>query len=345
MKRRIVKIITFILILCILMYFLVKLLWYPPSSISYFYKEPENSLDVVFIGNAGAYIHFNTTLAYNTYGFTTGLFSTDAQPFMLAKYCIEETEKYQKPSLYIIDLAKVADVIDTFNDYGLRRTIDSMKFSKNRLNAIDEMLSYKSNINKEEYINYYFSFFFYHNKWKHISKGNIIGNNDFYKGYLFDKERVAIENIKFKEWVDNREKLPEESEKVLNELIEYIKENNVNVLFEVPKRLFSDSANAQINSAIDIIEQNGIKVINFNTQEDFNNIDFSTDLYDDAHLNVYGATKFTLYFSKYLKENYNLEDHEGDSNYSSWNEEYEKFKQSYKKITGKEFDKLLKDNT
>ncbi len=344
MKRRIIKIITFILIFCMLMYCLVKLLWYPPSSISYFYKEPKNSLDVVYIGSSNVFIQFNTVLAYNLYGYTTGLLSTDAQPFVLTKYLIEESEKYQKPSLYIVDLAKVADVVDTFNDYGLRRTIDSMKFSQNRLDAIDEMLSYKSDIDKKEYINYYFSFFFYHNKWKRISKDNIIGNNDYYKGYLFDKERVAVEDIEFKKWINNREKLPEESEKVLNELIEYIRKNNINVLFTVPKRNFDEKINLSINEAIDIIKQNGLNVINFNTLEDFNNIDFSKDFYNEAHLNVYGATKFTLYFSKYLKENYNLENHRGDSNYSSWDKEYERLKQSYKNITGKEFEELLNNN-
>ena len=40
-------------------------------------------------------------------------------------------------------------------------------------------------------------------------------------------------------------------------------------------------------------------------------------------------------------ENYNLEDHHYDSKYKSWEKEYERFKQDFKKITNKNFDDIL----
>ena len=60
-----------------------------------------------------------------------------------------------------------------------------------------------------------------------------------------------------------------------------------------------------------------------------------------AHLNVYGATKYTLWFSKYLKENYELPNHKNDVNYSSWSSEYDRFKDNFKKITDKDFNEIL----
>ena len=97
-----------------------------------------------------------------------------------------------------------------------------------------------------------------------------------------------------------------------------------------------------MNSAIKILIENNLDVINFNTLEEFNkNIDYSHDFYDYGHLNVYGATKYTLYFSKYLKERYDLPDHRDDQKYKSWDEEYESFKGQYKKLTNKDFENLL----
>ena len=124
------------------------------------------------------------------------------------------------------------------------------------------------------------------------------------------------------------------------ELIKYIKSNNLNVLFVIPKRCFEETEIKQLNNASKIIKQNELDIINFNTLDDFK-VDFNMDFYNRAHLNVYGSTKYTLYFSKYLKENYKLKNHKEDEKYSSWNSEYERFKIDFNKLTGKKFDELI----
>ena len=85
------------------------------------YHEPRNSIDIAYVGSSNAYTSFNTVLAYNMYGFKTSLISFDAQPFDYIKYLIKETEKYQKPKLYIIDIAKLPDKIDSYTDIDIRR--------------------------------------------------------------------------------------------------------------------------------------------------------------------------------------------------------------------------------
>ncbi len=335
------KIVVFLLIFCIIFYYVYKILWNAPTPITYFYKEPTNSLDVIYIGSSNAYAQFNSVLAYNKYGYTTGLLSADSQPFVLTKYLIEEAKKYQKTYVYVIDLAKSVDSIDSLNEYSLRKTIDSMKFSKNRIEAINELLKYRSGINKKEYVNYYFSFLFYHNKWKSPTKLNIIRDASLYKGYLFDDMTASVENVTDYHYNQETMELEEESKQILEDLIEYVKANNINVLFVVPIRSYYKENSKRLNTVINILQENDLKVLNFNVLDDFNNIDFSNDFYNDSHLNVYGATKYTLYFSKYLKDNYNLPDHRGDVKYESWDKEYERFKTDYKKITNKEFDELL----
>ena len=347
MSKNIIKIIIFIIILFSILYFVIKILWMELYSMAYYlYDEPQDSIDIVYVGASNVFDHFNSVLAYNEYGYTVGLLSTQSQPFFLIKNCIIESKKYQNPDLYIIDIAKVADNIDDITGEKIRKTTDCMKFSKNRIDAINEALSHKKNIDKKEYINYYFSFLMYHNRWKDMSmrdfKWNAFGKDILYKGYILNDKNIAINPQEKYIWSDKTNNLKEENKQILMELIDYIKSNNLNVLFVAPIRIYEEEIASEINDAINIIEANKFKVINFNMMNDLN-IDFSTDFIDYAHLNVYGSTKYTLYFSKYLHENYELENHKNDKNYISWENEYQRFKKDFLQITNKNFDELLQE--
>ena len=95
--KRVIKIICFLAIFILIFFLITKILWLPKNSITEFYEEPKNSLDIVYLGSSNAYAHFNTTLAYNEYGFTTGMLAVDSEPIIALKYLIKESEKYQKP--------------------------------------------------------------------------------------------------------------------------------------------------------------------------------------------------------------------------------------------------------
>lgn len=341
MKSKI-KAAIFIIVFCVLFNLIIKILWMLPTPISEFYKEQKDTIDIMYIGSSNVYMHFNPVLSYNLYGYTTGMLSANTQPLLMTKYMIEETKKTQNPSLYIIDLVKVAYTMDTFGTVHIRNSTDSMKLSKNRTEAINDALSYKKEIGKDEYINYYFSFLFYHNSWKNIRPINITRNTGLYKGFLIDEDTTKIDPQEEFQWEKGEGQLAHECRYILEDLISYIKSNNLKVLFVIPIRKYDEEMNKGVNEAIKIIEANNFEVLNFNTIEEFeNNIDYSNDFYNYGHLNIYGATKYTLYFSKYLKEHYDLPDHRNDEKYVSWDEEYENFKKAYKKETNKEFDDLL----
>ena len=310
-------------------------LWIKKTPLSYFYEEPKNSLDVIYIGHSNAYQHFNTTLAFEKYGFTTGLMTTDAQNFAGTEYLIKESQKY------IIDLAKAADNLSAYTDGEFRQLPDSMKFTQNRIDVINKILSYKDTA-KEEYINYYFSFLIYHNRWKDLLNGEI-ENRELFKGFEIIEKTVETYKMDKYNWSSESNSLQEENKIVLQNLIDYIKQNNLNVVFVVPIRTYSKDSDKRLNEVIKIINENNLNVVNFNTLEDLN-INFETDFYNTSHLNIYGSTKYTLYFSKYLKENYNLPNHRDNIYiYNSWNREYIKFKEKFKELTNKDFEKLIKE--
>ena len=339
--KKFIKACIFILIFAILLYLVIKMLWLEKTSISKFYEEPQNSLDVIYIGSSNAYKQFNTVLAYDLYGYTTGMLSTDNQMFAMTKYMIKEARKYQNPSVYVIDIAKIADDFSSYTEGDLRKTLDSMKFSKNRTDAINETLSYRENVTKRDYINFYFSFFMYHNTMKEFPTTNMTGVKNLYKGFFLDKSNVKKEKQKEFYWSNQISNLQEENRKILENLIQYIKEENLNVIFVVPKRYFDTDLNEKMNDAIQIIEENNLKVMNLNKIEEYDVIDYETDYYNKWHLNIAGSTKSTMLFAKYLKENYDLPNHKEDSAYESWKEEYERFKEDYKMLTENDFEEKL----
>ena len=61
-------------------------------------------------------------------------------------------------------------------------------------------------------------------------------------------------------------------------------------------------------------------------------VDYAEDCYDDVgHLNPDGASKTTAYLGQWLRENFDLPDHRGDSAYAHWDEylaQYEAHRQT-----------------
>ena len=342
MKSKI-KASIFIIIFCVLFNLIMRILWILPTPISEFYKERNDTMDIMYIGSSNVYMHFNSTLAYDKYGFTTGIFALGAIPFMTSKYMIEETLKYQNPKLFIIDLSTVAtDSKIVFTENNVRNVTNSFKKSNNRINLLNEMQNKlkENKIKTDEKYTFYYPFLLYHNSWKSLNQEKFTKSNNYFKGYYLSNEQ--IKNISYSDlkWDNDVEELQKYNSKVLIDTLNYLKEKNLNVIFTVPIRNYDLHDKRKINRAIEIIESYGYDVINFNNIET-KIVNFKTDLFNWGHLNVYGATKFTLYFSKYLKENYDLPDHRNDKKYLSWNNEYDRFKKLYKELTKNDFDDLL----
>ena len=350
--KKVLKSIIFVLIFIFILNKAIKVLWLPKNALSYFYDEPKNSLDIVYIGASNVHTHFNTTLAYEQYGFTTGLLSTGNQPPTMIKYLLKESQKYQNPKLYIIDITQFSKSFANYTEGEIRNAVDNMKFSKNRIDAIDETLMHYdydrnalSTQSKSDKFAYYFSFLKYHNSWKEISESNFLGDKTLFKSFYIEDFTFLRAPFDDFDWPEERETLTPGMENILIDLIEYIKENNMNVLFVVPNKAWDkdkEVKSTRINTVMDILKENDFEIINFNDLDDFK-IDLSKELYNVGHLNIYGATKYTLYFSKLLHDNYKLPDHRNDSSYESWDKEYERLKLRFLRQDGRKYETIVEE--
>lgn len=338
--KKLFKSIIFLLIFMFLWHNVFHVLHQLPTPVMEYYNEKDNSMDIAYLGSSAAYAFFNSVYAYHEYGFTTALLSTGYQQLVSAKYLLDEVRKNQKPRVYIIDLSVAPEINvlnESLNEQIIRYVTDSMPLSINKLKAINAHLKYSS-IPKKDYINYYFSFFTYHNAWKTISQESL-KNSNIYKGHMFDSSMAKIEPIEKPIWKETRLELSKELNDILNDLIQYIKENKLEVIFVIAPRYFENVYMYKLNTMTDLLEKEGFTVYNFNKM-DVIDFDYEHDYYSDRHTNPYGAKKFTDYFANFLKEKYRLPDHRGDEKYISWDYEYNRYKESFTEITGKDFEKI-----
>lgn len=330
--KNFLKSLIFISIFIIIWKCVFGVVGFSASNIPQIYKEPKNSLDVIYIGSSTTHHSFNPLIPYKRYGFTTGMLGTGSQPFIAAKYLIAETEKYHNPSLYIIDITRLLDDFEKdFSESWSRMVMESLRFSQNRIDLINELLD-RANIPKKDYISYYFSFLKYHNAWKNINKSNFYKIR--YKGYHFYDGAYEIIPQEEQIWDNDTLDLPSANKEVLLELLDYISDNDLNALFIIPKIAFSNEQQKKLNSASSIIKDKGYDILNFN-EYNYAKLNVKTDYYDKYHINVMGSTKFTIYLSKYINDNYNLI---GNRNITSWNKEYDYFLQSFKYKFGLDFE-------
>lgn len=122
------------------------------------------------------------------------------------------------------------------------------------------------------------------------------------------------------------EEVPELSRQCLEEIVALCKEASATpVLVSTPSAV---NWNMPRHNAVQQLAQSlGIDYFDLNTGKDKVAIDWSADTRDRGdHLNYRGAVKVSGYVVGLLSSRYGLLDHRKDASYSSWNDEYERYR-------------------
>ncbi len=334
--KKLGKVIIFLIIFGIIWKVVFNVFWYK-NPITQFYDEPKNSVDIVYVGASNAYTHYNGMLAFQEYGFATGMLAGGNLPPSAIKFLLEEASKYQNPYVYIVDIS-VAYLLPEDGAI-IRRVTDTLKFSANKLDATKTMLKY-ADVAKKDYINYYLSFLFYHNGWKNISASSFV-DEEIIKGHYLSENTIKIKYLKPYEWNPEYVDVSPEIKEIFQDLINYLKKKKLEIIFTIAPRIYTDEEMGQLNTLTKMLNDNGFEVINTRDLENLD-IKYDHDFYNPAHLNIYGTIKYTRAFSEFLQARYDLPDHRNDKKYNSWNTEYERYKNVYHKLTNKNYEDLLK---
>lgn len=308
-----------------------------------YYSENENTMDAVYIGGSACFVYWEPLRAWNEHGFTSYNFAcTYITPQAIKNYIIE-TQKTQKPDLYILDVRPFQYADRPFSDNdetavmyheaNIRHSTDSLKYSMNRIDLINRSVK-----NPKDRIEYYIDLFKYHrnivaNFFNLAINGNLKTENFSYasdnplKGFYF-LHGIQPETFTDYSNVSTKTPLSSDAEDILIDLLDYCKENELQVLFVVHSYCQQEEHKQKYNYMQDIVEQYGYLFLNTNDYWEEIGLDYSLDMYNEDHVNVFGAEKYTDFLAEYITQHYKLPDHRSDLSYSEWDRLYLEFEDS-----------------
>ena len=103
MNRRFIRVISFIVLFSILFSFINSIMEIPNLRWRVFYKLPENSIDILFMGNSHSFYSFEPLIIdklLNTNSYTVGV---GGENIVLSYYELREILKYQHPEVIVLE--------------------------------------------------------------------------------------------------------------------------------------------------------------------------------------------------------------------------------------------------
>lgn len=333
MKRTIIyiRIISFCLIFCLLFSMTTEIMkdkrcegeYDVTNKVKGFYREPENSLDFVFIGSSQLYAHIAPAVLYRDYGITSYDFAANEQPLWISYYYIKEALKHQRPKAIVLEVFTIYG--DDYEEEGVNHiNLDDLPWSMNKVHAILD------GVPKELQYSYFFELAKYHSTWSGFYEGkyaytfqNPVNVNKGYSPFVVygEYEQGAKEEVvNCKDCVP----IPERAKEWLLNIIELCRKEEVDLIF-----LKTPNGNRERQMLYNSLEA-------FSMEQNVPFLNLNTVLDGEAHVNVLQAERITQHVGSFLTERYELENKRSGSAFpyrEAWEESVRSFEQAKKACT------------
>lgn len=313
MKKKallVIKILAFTLIFISIFYTVTRTLRFKGAigiqQMEDFYRLPDNSIDVLNIGSSHVGVNVDPEILLGQYGIKSYNLWASVQPTWDSYYYLVEALKTQTPELVCMETFIATTELE-YSDYSriiynvmgikdLRTRYDAIQVSAAEDLRKDLLLEWPtyhtrySELSEDDFNRYFWNY--------KMSSGKIdSGYNSF-----VNEEPVIIST-------DNRAPLTKKSEVYLRKIIELCREKEIPLLLFTTPYTAPETDQQKYNRIAQIAEEYEQGVVYKNFLYDINQIpvDFAVDYADGGgHFNNVGIEKFTMYFGRYLKENFNI---------------------------------------
>ena len=278
---------------------------YTIACVQGFYKEPENSLDVVMIGASEIFSGYCPTRAWEQYGYTSYSLAVSGAPGSVYKSLVRETLSKQNPKLVVIEINGFINN-DAYYErpYFLHSYIDYIPDKDRRQLTIEEAIP------ESDRDAYGKSFGCNHNNWKNL-KGCYrtlktemrLAREDvsYLKGYA-SKPTGSRRHAKKRHYY-----FTAKSRAYLTDLLEYCKEQGLeHVLFTRFPHANRYENTYALNQIEDLIRSYGYDFVNFDKYKKKIQVRKGENYYNPEHMNITGGQKFTDYIGKYIIKHYDV---------------------------------------
>ena len=266
-----------------------------------FYAEPQNTIDVIGIGNSNMANGFSPMELWKQYGYTGYNCGVAAQIVFNSYTTLTDVFARQHPKAVILD----ADGF--FPTSGHMNTFYS--FTNGLMTRTIPLVEY-------------------HDRWKvmlHPSKLPTL---------VFNPERGYMLNGQIKPFLGNRPK-PKSTAKLdtvtqlqLDMLNHLCEENSAKLIFVYIPTAFSWNQGKH-NAVAQYASSRGIPFFDLNTPITGFSIDWKKDSRDGgSHLNYYGAARVTAFLGTYLHSHCAIPDRRGEPDFQRWTQDFSKYERA-----------------
>ncbi|PAB58266.1 hypothetical protein [Anaeromicrobium sediminis] len=293
-----------------------------------FYRTPENSIDVLFLGNSHSYVTFNPQILNSILNIKSFNLGSGSQNIIQTYFNLREILKYQKPKTIFLELNTLYTEENVTPLAFKYENFDGMKLSLNKLEA----MLYQFNSN--EYIYALFPAIRNHQNWKKVnimeenlkrkmSKDNSVPTYGYKKiNTVISKKEINKFKTAKNEEINLNYNFSMNNISYLEKIIDICKKNNIELVFIKAPVFKGRPYKNNYFAAKKISDKYNIKHIDYNFLHDKLNLQ-NSHFYDSGHVNYFGATLITLNLSSWIKDNLNLETDFNNEAYNKILEEYQ----------------------
>lgn len=301
--KRTVGIVIFVIIFAVLFLHADRLLsrkstegwWNVTAKLDGFYNSPENEYEVMFFGSSNTYCSFNPLILWEETGVKSYVFATQQQPTWATYHYMADAMKRQDLKLAVVDVLMFAKDAEYYDD-GVNYTFcDNMPLSKNKLELI-----YASAPEGERF-DLACRFMKYHSRWNELTRTDFeyrrSAMRDYSKGYyVLTSTSDKAEHIDVSH-VSQAAELTEKNLTYLNKIIDLCEEHGVELMLVKAPSNATEEEKAYYNAVEAVAKEHGVFFADYNLCYEEIGLDTARDFFDETHLNICGAEKFTRYFA------------------------------------------------
>lgn len=275
------------------------------------FYETGKDCDILIFGSSLVINGIFPMELWKEYGLSAYNFGGHGEYIAVNYWNIANALEYSNPKLVIVDVSKcfIDDKCPMDNLPYVHTSIDSMPMSRVKIKAICDLVPGKE-------MEFIVPFLLYHSRWEEII------HQQGYPVYNYSYGSEKREGINPMEEPDFTNEIFDGKETIsmiyLRKIAELCSSRDIDLLFiNMP---FADNDQLITNYVEKIADEYGIMY--YNILKEKYDLDYSTDFFDNEHMNPSGAIKTTRLLGEYLRDNYDLSDKSDDAIMKRIYEEY-----------------------
>ena len=289
-----------------------------------YYDEPDNSLDVVFVGSSHIMCGIYPMELYERRGYTSYVFASSAQVMPQTYYQTVAALETQTPQLLVLDMGDLFFSTKTGDKSFVHMQTDNIRYSANKVRLIMDL------IEPEERLPNLLSLIQYHDRWEDVTEEDFAPITGLTKGAKISAEATPFDPPEVpdtKRWTAPSEN----ADKYLRKTLELCRDRGVDVLLLYLPSIVSPEHYEVIFSARHYAEEYGVDFLNLMDYTDELALDYAADFRDAAHLNQAGALKATELVGEYIDTHYQIDRTHSAELTEKWDADLAAYREEYPK--------------